>query len=93
MPLVRVVNLARALDEMKDAGIMLAGLDASAPDTLDGLADIQHLGLVMGAEATGMRRLTKQACDRLVAIPMQSDTESLNVSVAAAIALYASRQR
>ncbi len=93
VPLVRVVNLARALDEMKDAGIMLAGLDASAPDTLDGLADIQHLGLVMGAEATGMRRLTKQACDRLVAIPMQSDTESLNVSVAAAIALYASRQR
>jgi len=93
VPLVRVVNLARALDEMKEAGFILAGLDASATDTLEGLAQIPHLALIMGAEATGMRRLTRQACDRLVAIPMLSDTESLNVSVAAAIALYASRQK
>jgi len=93
VPLVRVVNLARALDTLKEAGFVLAGLDASAPENLDGLAEIQHLGLIMGAEATGMRRLTRQACDRLVAIPMLSDTESLNVSVAAAIALYASRQK
>lgn len=92
VPLVRVVNLARALDELKDAGFTLAGLEASATDRLEELAQIQHLALIMGAEASGMRRLTKQACDRLVAIPMQSDTESLNVSVAAAIALYASRQ-
>ena len=91
VPLIRETNLARALEAMKDAGFMLAGLDAKGTDRLEELSGETHLGLIMGAEAGGMRRLTIEACDRLTAIEMTADAESLNVSVAAAIALYATR--
>ncbi|MGH8116228.1 MAG: 23S rRNA (guanosine(2251)-2'-O)-methyltransferase RlmB [Rhodanobacteraceae bacterium] len=94
VPLVEVTNLARALRELKDAGVWLTGLagDAETP-----LYDVDLTGptaLVLGGEGEGMRRLTREACDHLARIPMPGTTESLNVSVAAGVALFeAVRQR
>jgi 23S rRNA (guanosine2251-2'-O)-methyltransferase len=87
--LVRVVNLARALDELKEAGFWCAGLDAGAPQRLDAVRLDDRLALVLGAEGHGLRRLTRERCDRVLRIPMaESGVESLNVATAAAIALY-----
>ena len=92
VPLVRVTNLARALDQLRDRHVTLAGLDAAGTTSLDILARTPHLGLVLGSEGSGMRRLTKEACEHITAIEMETESESLNVSVAAAIALYATRR-
>ena len=92
VPLVRVTNLARALDQLRDRHVTLAGLDAAGTTSLDILARTPHLGLVLGSEGSGMRRLTREACDHITAIEMETESESLNVSVAAAIALYATRR-
>lgn len=89
VPIIRVGNLARALDAMKEAHIELAGLAANGTTMLDDLATSARLGLILGAEGDGMRRLTREACDHLCAISMHETSESLNVSVAAGIALYA----
>ena len=70
VPLVRVVNLARALGQMKEAGVLLAGLEAGGTTRLEALASTARLGLVLGAEGSGMRRLTREACDHLAAIAM-----------------------
>ena len=91
IPLVRVNNLARALDALKEHFVTLAGLEAGAETDIKALADTRHLGLVMGSEGSGLRRLTREACDVMAAINMADTSESLNVSVAAAIALYATR--
>ena len=91
VPIVRVNNLARALAALKDNFVTLAGLEANAPTNISALATTPHLGLVMGAEGSGLRRLTREACDVMAAIDMADTSESLNVSVAAAIALYATR--
>ena len=91
VPIVRVNNLARALTALKDNFVTLAGLEANAPTNISALATTPHLGLVMGAEGSGLRRLTREACDVMAAIDMADTSESLNVSVAAAIALYATR--
>ena len=94
VPLVAVTNLARTLTRLKELGYWITGLDGESKDTL---YDVDLTGptvLVMGAEGEGMRRLTREGCDRLVRIPMQGKIESLNVSVAAAVCLYeAVRQR
>lgn len=92
VPLVRVTNLARALDQLRVRHVTLAGLDAAGTTSLDILARTPHLGLVLGSEGSGMRRLTREACDHITAIEMEIESESLNVSVAAAIALYATRR-
>jgi 23S rRNA (guanosine2251-2'-O)-methyltransferase len=92
VPLVRVTNLARALAQLHDSHVTLAGLDAAGTTSLDILARTPHLGLVLGSEGSGMRRLTREACDHITAIEMETKSESLNVSVAAAIALYATRR-
>ena len=92
VPLVRVTNLARALDQLRGRHVTLAGLDAAGTTSLDILARSPHLGLVLGSEGSGMRRLTREACDHITAIEMETESESLNVSVAAAIALYATRR-
>ena len=92
VPLVRVTNLARALVQLRDRHVTLAGLDAAGTTSLDILARTPHLGLVLGSEGSGMRRLTREACDHISAIEMETESESLNVSVAAAIALYATRR-
>lgn len=89
VPVIRVGNLARALDAMKEAHIELAGLAANGTTNLDDLASTSRLGLILGAEGDGMRRLTREGCDHLCAISMHETSESLNVSVAAGIALYA----
>jgi 23S rRNA (guanosine2251-2'-O)-methyltransferase len=94
VPLIEVTNLARALRELKDAGVWLTGL---AGDANTSLFDIDLRGkaaLVLGGEGEGMRRLTRDACDHVARIPMPGAIESLNVSVAAGIALFeAVRQR
>ena len=94
VPLVAVVNLARTLRELKERGVWLVGTDDSAEKTLYE-ADLKgSVALVMGSEGEGMRRLTRECCDQLVSIPMAGAVESLNVSVAAGVALFeAVRQR
>jgi 23S rRNA (guanosine2251-2'-O)-methyltransferase len=94
VPLVAVVNLARTLRELKDRGIWLTGTDDQADKTLFDADFTGPTAIVMGSEGEGMRRLTRECCDQLVSIPMAGAVESLNVSVAAGVALYeAVRQR
>ncbi|MGH8455540.1 MAG: 23S rRNA (guanosine(2251)-2'-O)-methyltransferase RlmB [Stenotrophobium sp.] len=94
VPVIAVTNLARTLERLKELGYWLTGLAGEAEQTLFEVDLTGPLVLVMGAEGEGMRRLTREACDRLVKIPMRGKTESLNVSVAAAVCLYeAFRQR
>jgi 23S rRNA (guanosine2251-2'-O)-methyltransferase len=94
VPFVSVVNLARTLREIKDRGIWLVGTDDQAPKTVYEASLTGPLGIVVGSEGEGMRRLTRETCDQLVSIPMAGAVESLNVSVAAGIVLFeAVRQR
>jgi 23S rRNA (guanosine2251-2'-O)-methyltransferase len=93
VPVASVTNLARAIDLLKERGIWVVGTDGEAPQTLYA-ADLKRpLALVLGAEGTGMRRLTRERCDFLVRIPMAGQVESLNVSVAAGIALFEARRQ
>jgi 23S rRNA (guanosine2251-2'-O)-methyltransferase len=89
-----VVNIARAIEELKDAGIWTVGLAAEGPDAYDSVDLTLPTALVLGAEGTGLRRLVRERCDRLVSIPMGGSVRSLNVSVAAGVTLFeAVRQR
>lgn len=88
VPLVTVTNLARAIEEIKACGYQVIGLDGEATDDLAGLAPDPPTALVLGAEGKGLRRLTKEKCDRLARIATSGPISSLNVSNAAAIALY-----
>lgn len=88
VPLVRVANLARAMELLKASGFWCVGLDPAAEQTLAEARLSGKVALVLGAEGEGMRRLTRETCDRLVRIPMAAEVGSLNVSNAAAIALY-----
>ena len=92
IPMIRVVNLARAIERLQEAGIEIAGLAADGDSDVGSLREVGRLGIVMGAEGTGLRHLTRRHCDRLVRIDISEDSESLNVSIAAAIALYAARR-
>lgn len=94
VPVVSVTNLARTLDALKKHGIWVVGTDGEAAQTLYAVDLKRPLALILGAEGSGMRRLTRERCDFLVRIPMAGQVESLNVSVAAGVALFeASRQR
>jgi 23S rRNA (guanosine2251-2'-O)-methyltransferase len=94
VPWVRVVNLARALEEMAEAGFWRVGLTGDARHTLDeAMGLVPRLALVMGAEGEGMRANTAAHCDDLARLPISPKVESLNVSNAAAIALYAAVTR
>ena len=94
VPYVAVVNLARELDELRDRGLLVVGLAGEATRTLASQDLRGPVVLVMGAEGSGLRRLTRERCDVLARIPMAGTVESLNVSVAAGICLYeAARQR
>jgi len=94
VPFVAVTNLARALRQIKQAGIWTIG---TAGEAETALYDFRHVGpvaWVMGAEGSGLRRLTRETCDELVYIPMHGSVESLNVSVASGICLFETcRQR
>ncbi len=94
VPLVSVVNLARTLRSLRERGIWLVGTADGVDDDLFEADLTGPLALVMGSEGEGLRRLTRECCDQLVAIPMAGAIESLNVSVAAGVALFeAVRQR
>ena len=94
VPYLMVTNLARTLGELKERAIRIVGTSDDAPRTLFEADLSGPLALVLGAEGTGMRQLTRRSCDELVAIPMRGAVESLNVSVAAGVCLYeAARQR
>jgi 23S rRNA (guanosine2251-2'-O)-methyltransferase len=88
VPLLRAVNLARTLEQLKEAGFWLYGLDERG-DTSIGALDLKgRVCIVLGAEGEGLRRLTAEKCDRLVTIPTQAALAALNVSNAAAVAAY-----
>ncbi|MCP3731987.1 RNA methyltransferase [Sphingomonas sp. MG17] len=93
VPWVRVVNLARALDEIGEAGFWRIGLAGEAKGTLAQVMGDTRPALVLGAEGEGMRHNTAQHCDELARLPISPRIESLNVSNAAAIALYAAVSR
>jgi len=88
VPLVTVGNLSQALEILKKAGYWIAGLNGAAEQTIDEAKLDAKTALVLGAEGEGMRRLTTERCDFLVKLPMSDKMESLNVSNAAAVALY-----
>jgi 23S rRNA (guanosine2251-2'-O)-methyltransferase len=89
VPWVRVVNLARALDEIAEAGFWRIGLDGDAETPLAEALGPPRIALVLGAEGEGMRHNTGLHCDALARLPISGRIESLNVSNAAAVALYA----
>jgi 23S rRNA (guanosine2251-2'-O)-methyltransferase len=93
LPWCRVVNLARALDEIGDAGFWRIGLDGTADTDLETAMARTQPCLVLGAEGEGLRPLTTERCDQLARLPISDAMESLNVSNAAAIALYAAARR
>ena len=93
VPYIVVTNLARTLRDLKDRNIWLVGADDTAPESLYKARLDGALGLVLGAEGEGLRRLTRESCDLLVSIPMRGAVESLNVSVASGICLYEARRR
>ena len=92
VPLLEVTNLARSLRALKDAGVWVYGAADDAPDSLYAQAFDGPIALVMGGEGKGLRRLTREACDRLLRLPMRGRVESLNVSVATGICLYEIRR-
>ncbi len=94
VPLIRVTNLARTLKTLKDAGVWIVGLAGEAEASLYAIDMRGPTAIAMGGEGDGLRRLSRENCDFLAKIPMRGQAESLNVSVAAGVALFeALRQR
>lgn len=89
VPIAGVTNLGRALTELKEAGFTLLGLDSEAPEAIGSLRLAAPVVLVLGAEGRGLRPSTREHCDHLVRLDLKGAIRSLNVSNAAAIALYA----
>lgn len=88
LPVCRVTNLSRALEQLKDAGFWTIGMDGYARTTIDKLKKGGKNAIIMGSEGKGMRRLVEENCDITVKLPMNEKVESLNVATAAAIMLY-----
>lgn len=88
VPYIAVVNLARSLESLKEAGFWCLGLAGEAEESLAGSRPGEAVALVLGAEGSGLRRLTREHCDLLVRLPTRPPVASLNVSNAAAVALY-----
>ena len=93
VPFIAVTNLARTMRELKDAGVFVVGTSAEAKQDLFSTKLAGSIALVLGAEGSGLRRLTEETCDTLVSIPMFGSVESLNVSVASGICLYEARRQ
>jgi 23S rRNA (guanosine2251-2'-O)-methyltransferase len=92
IPLIRVTNLARTLEELREHGVRCVGLAGDAVEALEGHTSRGATALVLGAEGEGLRHLVRQACDVLVRIPIAPRADSLNLAAAAAIALYECRR-
>ena len=92
VPLIRVVNLARAIEKIRHLGFFVAGLAGDGNADVKSLGPHKHLAIILGAEGSGLRRLSRDHCDMLVRINISSNSDSLNVSNAAAVALYAASQ-
>jgi len=88
VPLIEVTNLARCLKQLQQAGVWIFGTSDNAHASLFQYEYAGPMALVMGAEGTGLRRLTKESCDHLIKLPMLGQVESLNVSVATGVCLY-----
>jgi 23S rRNA (guanosine2251-2'-O)-methyltransferase len=88
VPLLHVTNLARSLDRLKEAGFWCLGLEEGAATSLTDTDAGMRVALVLGAEGGGLRRLTRERCDLMARLPTRGEPASLNVSNAAAIALY-----
>jgi 23S rRNA (guanosine2251-2'-O)-methyltransferase len=94
VPVADVVNVARAIEELKEAGVWTVGLAGDADKSYDAIDLTLPTALVVGGEGGGLRRLVRERCDWLASIPMAGHVDSLNVSVATAVALFeAVRQR
>jgi 23S rRNA (guanosine2251-2'-O)-methyltransferase len=93
VPLINVQNLARALASLKQSGFLVVGLDSTGDANLPDIALRAPLALVLGAEGKGLRQLTKTTCDHVARIDLPGDIKSLNVSNAAALALYVASNR
>lgn len=93
VPIATEVNIARALGELKDLGVWTVGLAGDAPEPYEAVDYTVPTALVVGAEGTGLRRLVRQRCDRVVSISMYGAVGSLNVSVAAGIVLFEARRQ
>lgn len=93
LPICRVTNLSRTLNQLKEAGFWILGMDGYAQTTIDQINKAGKTAIVMGSEGRGMRRLVEESCDASVKLPISPEVESLNVSTAAAIALYEINRR
>jgi 23S rRNA (guanosine2251-2'-O)-methyltransferase len=93
VPLVRVTNLARAMDQLGEMGFLRLGLDSEHAEALETIEPWSKVAIALGAEGKGIRRLTREKCDRLVRIDAPGPIASLNVSNAATLALYVLSQR
>lgn len=91
--IAEVVNIARAIDELKTLGVWIVGLAGEGATPYDKVDFTVPTALVVGAEGTGLRRLTRDKCDVMAQIPMRGHVESLNVSVATAVALFEARRQ
>ena len=88
IPVVRVTNLARTIEELKERGVWIVGTDAKGSDDYRNLDGKMPIGLVIGSEGKGMGRLIKDKCDFLIRLPMVGKVTSLNASVAASLLMY-----
>ncbi len=89
VPYVTVTNLARAIDELKDYGFHIVGLDSEADTSMADVPKVRPLALILGAEGKGLRQLTMKSCDQVAKLDMPGAIKSLNVSIATAVSLYA----
>ena len=93
VPVVSVTNLARSMRDLKERGVWLVGADADGSENLFEADLSGPIAWVLGAEGTGLRRLTRELCDRVVSIPLHGSVSSLNVSVATGVCLYETRRQ
>jgi 23S rRNA (guanosine2251-2'-O)-methyltransferase len=93
VPYITVTNLARTMRELQERDIWLTGTTDDAEQSMFDLDYTGGTAFVMGSEGEGMRRLTRENCDRLVSLPMMGTVESLNVSVASGVCLYEARRQ
>lgn len=93
VPLVRVANINRALERLKEAGFWIYGLDERGKESYDAVAYAERTALVLGGEGRGLHEQVRKHCDVLIRIPMAGKIPSLNVSVAAGVALFEWKRR